>query len=325
MNDQGEMLHLYDSCTLCPRKCGVNRRKGERGFCRESDHLRIASACLHYGEEPVLSGTGGSGTVFFSGCTLQCVFCQNYQISHINTGSHVPEEDCARIFLTLQNRGAENINLVTGTHFIPGIISAIIRAREEGLTIPILWNSSGYEEEESLVLLSPYIDIWVPDIKTLQSGLSKRLCHRTDYPEKVKKALCFMEKQKNIIIEKDLMKSGMIVRHLVLPGESSSTKEVLAWYSQNLLSGTLLSLMFQYIPLCHGGSGEKQDFAGFVTREEYDAVLEYVDELGIEEGFIQDLVQENEWMPDFTKDNPFPSAYALPVWHFRSGFIDRQL
>jgi putative pyruvate formate lyase activating enzyme len=322
MNNRNNVLQLYHSCRLCPRKCQVDRRKGEKGFCGETDVIRVACACLHFGEEPVLSGKGGSGTVFFSGCTIKCEFCQNHQISTTGIGSGVSVEELAEIFTALKERGAENINLVTGTHFIPGIIFAMIQVKKNGLAIPFLWNSSGYEEKESLKLLAPYIDIWVPDLKTLQPDLSTTLSGRQDYPDKAKDALLFMQEQGKIKIEEGIMISGMIVRHLVLPGALSSTKQVLTWFKQNLSSHTLLSLMFQYIPLVgRKGCPDKGDLCRYVSKEEYEEVLTYLDELGIEDGFIQEPVNEDAWVPDFTKENPFPPEFAIPVWHYSKGFI----
>ena len=321
MGYQSNLSDLYSSCTLCPRKCGVNRRKGEKGFCGELDSIRIACACLHRGEEPVLSGTGGSGTVFFVGCTLQCGFCQNHQISRNKIGETVTIEECAKIFIMLQEKGAENINLVTGTQFIPGIIETIILARKNGLIIPALWNSSGYEEEECLGILNPYIDIWVSDIKILQPDLSKTLLKQMNYPDKVKKAVLFMQKQKNIVIKQGIMKSGVIIRHLVLPGFLSSTKEVLLWYKQNLYPGTILSLMFQYIPLNNQEYTDKGNLSHYVSKTDYEEALGFLEEIGIEDGFIQEPVYKNEWIPDFTRENPFPPDWAVPVWHYCKGFL----
>ncbi|MBN2534445.1 MAG: radical SAM protein [Spirochaetales bacterium] len=320
MEDRNNVLRNYSSCSICPRQCHVDRSKGEKGFCGETDRIRIACACLHFGEEPVLSGEKGSGIIFFSGCTMKCWFCQNYQISSKGFGTRVTVEELVTIISVLKKKGAYNINLVTGTHFIPGIIQAIKRTRENGHAIPFLWNSSGYEEKESLELLAPYIDIWVPDIKTLQPALSHTLFGLRDYPDKVKDALLFMQKQGDIDIKEGIMKSGMIVRHLVLPGEVSSTKQVLLWYKQNLSSHTLLSLMFQYIPFTYNGylTG---NLCRYVSETEYEEILGYLDELGIEDGFIQEPVHEDTWMPDFTKENPFPFDFAVPVWHYSKGFI----
>lgn len=321
MNNRNNVVQLYHSCSLCPRKCHVDRSKGEKGFCGETDVIRVACACLHFGEEPVLSGKGGSGTVFFTGCTIKCGFCQNHQISTGGTGTGVTVEELVKIFTALKERGAENINLVTGTHFMPGIISAIIQAKKNGLAIPFLWNSSGYEEKESLMFLAPYIDIWVPDVKTLQPDLSTILFRRQDYPDKVKDSLLFMQEQGKIRIEEGIMISGVIVRHLVLPGALSSTKQALTWFKQNLSSHTLLSLMFQYVPVKRNDCPEKGDLCRYVSRKEYEEVLSYLDELGIEEGFIQEPVNEDTWIPDFTKENPFPAEFAIPVWHYSKGFI----
>jgi len=321
MKDDEDIRPLYSSCSLCPRQCHVNRSIGEKGFCRESDVIRVACAGLHHGEEPVISGKNGSGTVFFTGCTLMCRFCQNYQISSCGIGSHITVNDCAEIFLTLQSLGAENINLVTGTQFIPGIICAIKQAKKSGLTIPLLWNSSGYEEVRSLKILEPYIDIWVPDIKTLNLSVSKKIFDCRDYPEKVKEALFYLKNNTTTRIQNRIMKNGIIVRHLVLPGAVSSTKEVLAWYKQYLAPDVILSVMFQFIPLEKQNCFTKTDFPGYVTKREYEEVFNYLDKLGIDEGFIQEPVQETAWIPDFYRENPFPVDFAVPVWHYSKGFI----
>jgi putative pyruvate formate lyase activating enzyme len=323
MKENNVITHFYNPCSLCPRQCRVYRGNGERGFCMETDVTRVASACLHYGEEPALTGSGGSGTVFFTGCTIQCRFCQNYQISSGGTGgigAGVTVGELAGIYIELEKRGAENINLVTGTHCIPGILSAIKKAKEKGCSIPFVWNSSGYERKESLALLAPFIDIWVPDLKTLDPGLSHTLFGLKDYPEKAKEALVFMDRQRNLLIKDGIMKSGMILRHLVLPGKSASTKQVLAWYKQTLSTRSLLSLMFQYIPLL-GCQPDKRIPGGYVSEIEYENIVSYCDELGIEEGFIQEPAAEDTWLPDFTRENPFPPECAVPVWHYSKGFI----
>lgn len=321
MKKKTKVLQQYRSCRLCPRQCCVDRRKGEKGFCGETDLIKLACACLHFGEEPVLSGQGGSGAVFFTGCTIKCWFCQNYQISAAGTGAAVTVDELAEIFTALEEKGAENINLVTGTHFIPGIIQSITQARKNGLTIPFLWNTSGYEEIKSLELLAPFIDIWVPDMKTLQPDLSETLFKCKDYPAKVKDTMLFMQEQRKINIKNGIMKTGMIVRHLVLPGALSSTKQALTWYKKNLSPDTLLSLMFQFIPLHRECCPENKNLCCYVSKKEYEEVLGYLDELGIEEGFIQEPVHDDTWIPEFTNENPFPPDFAVPVWHYRKGLL----
>jgi putative pyruvate formate lyase activating enzyme len=306
---------LYSSCTLCPRKCGVNRNEGERGFCGETAILRIACGCLHYGEEPVLTGRGGSGTVFFSGCTLRCRFCQNYQISQEGIGKSVSEDELCRLFLVLQDKGAVNINIVTGTHFIPGIINAICRAKEGGLTIPVLWNTSGFEELSILELLDPVVDIYVPDMKTLHKAIAKKYFNAEQYPEKAAKVLLFMAGRKILKVEEGILKSGLIIRHLVIPGRIDATIRVLEWYKKYLETRALLSLMFQYTPVSH-----KRNVSGdlpnrYINKKEYEEVMKILYDTGIEEGFIQDPADDGNWLPDFKKKNPFPPGYAVPVWH----------
>jgi putative pyruvate formate lyase activating enzyme len=310
---------LYSSCTLCPRKCSVNRNDGERGFCGETALLRIACVCLHYGEEPPLTGKGGSGTVFFTGCTLKCRFCQNYQISREGIGEPVSEDELCRLFLVLQDKGAVNINLVTGTQFIPGIINVLHQAKGKGLHVPVVWNTSGFEEPCILKLLDPVVDIYVPDMKTLSKEIARRHFHAEQYPAKAAKALRLMAERKPLIIENGILKCGVIMRHLVIPGMLDETKKVLEWYKKHLENRALLSLMFQYTPL-HCNHTEKIEIPDrHVSQKEYEEVMGFLDDAGIEYGFIQDRAENGIWLPDFNRKNPFPRDYAFPVWHFSDG------
>ena len=337
--DSRHMMDFYFTCRLCPRECGVDRVNGSTGYCGETAVMRIATACLHFGEEPVLTGSGGSGTVFFCGCTLRCGFCQNHQISGKTGTRHtcitkVTEEECAGILMRLQERGAANINLVTGTHFIPGIVSSLSLARERGLSIPVLWNTSGYESVAALRLLDPYIDVFLPDLKTLDSALSMRIFGVSDYPEHARRAIEWMADRRDYRIEGELLTRGVIVRHLVLPGGVKDSRKVLAWLHGNVLDRARLSLMFQFIPLLgteeRGGAGEwtslqeegsGANFHRYMTEGEYADVMDYLDTLGIEEGFVQEPVMESSWLPDFNRVNPFPRGCAVPVWHHAHGFL----
>jgi putative pyruvate formate lyase activating enzyme len=331
MNYEQDLFGLYESCVLCPRACKVNRRSGRTGFCGETFEMRIACACLHQGEEPPISGTNGSGTVFFTGCTLRCPFCQNSQISRDGLGRVVSVEELASVFLTLQEKGAANINLVTGTHFVPHIIRAAAISRALGLSIPFLWNSSGYEEVSTIELLRPIIDIWVPDIKTFDRKLALDLFGTDLYPEKAREAVQSMADGTGTVFENDLLLKGLIVRHLVLPGEYLSTREVLSWFKKNLSDRALLSLMCQYIPLI--GSGKNRNDAARdnlrkkISEEEYDNAVFLLDELGIDDGFVQEQYDESnpdsgaDWTPDFSRENPFPGKFASPVWHYTHQFL----
>ncbi len=315
----------YVSCALCGKRCGVDRRVGQYGFCGSPAGLRAACAVIHKGEEPPVVGAGGSGTIFFSGCTLRCPFCQNHQVSRGGIGKDIGPEEFVDICLSLQQNGAVNINLVTGTQFIPSIAEGLIAAKARGLTIPVLWNSSGYEQVRSLSIVHPHLDVYLPDVKTLDSELSRNLFGAEDYPEATREAVLFMAKERPLKFEGDVMKSGVIVRHLVFPGLIESTKQVLEWFKAHLYGVALLSVMMQYTPI-QSGYGASCFFSAThrVSEGEYEEVLDYLDELGIEEGFIQDPSEadeaENAWLPDFTKRNPFPSKLSKVVWHYQHGF-----
>ncbi|MCL2266542.1 MAG: radical SAM protein, partial [Treponema sp.] len=251
------MKHLYESCMICPRNCGVNRLSGVNGFCGETSSLRAASAVIHRGEEPPITGAGGSGTIFISGCNLGCSFCQNYQISHNNTaaqkpvqslGREITSEEFALICAALCAKGAENINIVTGSHAVPAIIKGIEAAKKKNVNIPFLWNSSGYDSVNSLELLKNYIDIFLPDIKTLDCKIAEKYFNAPDYPETAKAAVLKMidiTRQK----QRGSDKSKVIIRHLVLPGHLESTRSVLRWFADNAKDRALLSVMTQYTPV----------------------------------------------------------------------------
>ena len=314
------MEYLYKDCCQCPRNCGVNRLAGQYGRCGESAALRLAFAGLHRGEEPPLSGKGGSGTIFVSGCNVGCVFCQNRQISGggvprpaAKTGSSaaaerlgraVSTQEFAAICLALQEKGAENINIVTGSHAVPAIAQGLRAAKAAGLAIPVLWNSSGYENAATLELLGDLVDTWLPDLKTLDSGLAARFFDAPDYPQAAAAAILWMIKNRP---------HGVIVRHLIVPGCLESTRCVLRWFAENAAGSALLSLMSQYTPMGGGRNGPER----FVSRQEYETVLGWLGEFGIEDGFCQELVTGSSWLPDFSRPNPFSSELSVPVWHYQ--------
>ncbi len=311
----------YISCALCPRACAVDRTRDERGYCGMSSRVRVACAGLHMGEEPPISGTLGSGTVFFSGCTLQCAFCQNRQISHGAMGRDVSEAELAEILSRLEEAGAANINLVTGTQFTPGICSAVASARRAGLSIPVVWNGSGYETERTLGRLDELVDVYLPDLKTLDSGLAAELFRAPDYPETARRALQHMTRVRPAVFEEGedgLMRRGTIVRHLVLPGRLESTREVLAWYAEHLAERSVLSVMFQYTPVEHGMPCRAPERR--LTEEEYEQVLTWLEELGIDEGYVQSYETGSDWLPDFSQENPFSSELSRIIWHHGGGF-----
>jgi putative pyruvate formate lyase activating enzyme len=276
----------------------------------------VAWAGLHFGEEPPLTGSGGSGTIFFAGCTLKCRYCQNDQLSRLGLGRELRAEELAHLMLALQREGAENINLVTGSHFTPVIGEAAARARWEGLSIPMLWNSSGYESPATLQLLAPWIDVYLPDCKTLDPELSRRFMGAPDYPRVVQEALPAMAEARPLRWEGERLRQGVIVRHLVLPGQPESTREVLAWFSERLYAKALLSVMVQYTPNPRSVEAEGRVPVRRVSEAEYGQILGWLEELGIEEGFIQEPEPDSDWLPDFTRRNPFPEAQARPLWHY---------
>ena len=287
----------YINCKLCPRKCGVDRTKGQLGFCRQPDKIFAARAAAHYWEEPVISGSFGSGAVFFSGCTLQCCFCQNGIISQQDLGKEVSVDHLREIFLRLIDDGVQNINLVTPTHFLPSILPAL----EPKLPVPVVYNCGGYERVETLRELDGLVDIYLPDMKYSDAKLAAKLSAAPDYVETAKAAILEMYRQVGpTVLEDDIMKKGMIVRHLVLPGQIDNSLGVLDWFSETFLQGDVLfSLMSQYVPM--GKAKTMPPFDRTVTEEEYDAVLSYLDFLGIKNGFTQDFSAASEdYIPDFS-------------------------
>jgi putative pyruvate formate lyase activating enzyme len=279
---------------------------------------RVAWAGLHFGEEPPLTGSGGSGTIFLSGCTLKCSYCQNDQLSRQGLGRELSAAELARVMLALQRAGAENVNLVTGSHFAPGLAEAAAQARREGLSIPLLWNSSGYESPSTLELLAPWIDVYLPDCKTLDPELSRLLMCAPDYPQVAREALPAMAEARPLRFAGERLRQGVIVRHLVLPGYLDSTRGVLAWFREHLYGRALLSVMLQYTPNRRSAGSEEKDRAPArrVDEAEHRQVQGWLEELGIEEGFIQEPEPDSDWLPDFTRRNPFPPGQARPVWHY---------
>jgi len=304
---------VYENCLLCPRRCGVNRKERQRGFCGETAVLRLAFAGIHRGEEPPITGAGGSGTIFVSGCNLGCIFCQNYQISKEGLGQAVSEEEFAGICLDLQKHGAENINIVTGSHAAEALALGIIAARKKGLSIPVLWNSSGYEGLEILDILKDIVDVYLPDLKTLDSEIAAKFFNAPNYGEYATSSILKMMEYRELRLEGTML-SGVMVRHLVIPGFLENTRQVLAWFSQNCKGRALLSLMTQYTPM-----GQDAKTPGrYTSEDEYNSVLSMLDEYGIDDGFYQELVTGSDWLPDFTRPNPFSSELSIPVWHYKS-------
>ncbi|MDD6735872.1 MAG: radical SAM protein [Clostridiales bacterium] len=294
-------MNLLENCTLCPKRCGVNRIKGEKGFCGSGAQLKIARAALHFWEEPCISGTNGSGAVFFSYCTLKCVYCQNYGISTQNRGRFISDAQLADIFLDLQAQGAHNINLVTPTHFVPQIISAVDTARKHGLNLPIIYNTSGYENTETIDMLDGYIDVYLPDLKYFDNRYAVKYSGAKDYYKIAQGALERMYSQVGPCRfgEDGIIKKGMIVRHLMLPGLLFDTKKIIDRLYARYGDDIFISIMSQYTPL----PSLPQEFPELNRRikpKYYDAILDYAAGLGITNAYIQDFDSADEsFIPEF--------------------------
>ena len=293
--------NILEECILCPHKCKINRINGEIGRCRAGEKVKIALADLHFFEEPCISGECGSGTVFFTGCNLSCKFCQNYKISQNMQGREVEIEDLANEFLKLQNMKANNINLVTGVMYIPQIIEAIKIARQKGLKIPIVYNSSGYENPDALKLLDGYIDVYLPDLKYYDNKLGKRLSSIDNYFEYATESILEMYRQVGSpeIDENGLIRKGLIIRHLVLPNNIENSKNVLKWIKDIFDDKILVSVMAQYFP--SNKAMEYDEINRKLTEKEYNEIEEFVFELNLD-GYMQDLEEnEEQYVPNFDK------------------------
>lgn len=295
------MSTSYNSCTLCPRMCGIDRTR-TRGFCKAGDTVKVARAALHPWEEPCISGTAGSGTVFFSGCTLKCVFCQNHSLSHENFGKEISVERLAQIFLELQEKGAHNINLVTATHYLPSIKKALDLARP-ALTLPIVYNCGGYERIETLREFSDYIDVYLPDLKYYDSSLSKKYSAAEDYFQTASAAIQEMIRLTGGLSwdsgDPPLLKKGVIIRHMVLPGARDDSIRLLHWIKEALPPGQyLLSLMSQYTPFYK--SSQYPEINRRITSYEYNKVIDTAISLGLLEGYMQEKSSaKEEYTPPF--------------------------
>ncbi|BBF41676.1 radical SAM domain protein [Lachnospiraceae bacterium KM106-2] len=294
---------LYESCTLCPRRCKVNRLAGGRGYCRETSELVVARAALHMWEEPCISGEEGSGAVFFSGCAMGCVFCQNHNIAEGKAGKKITVERLAEIFLELQEKKANNINLVTPSHYVVSIIEVIDLAREKGLKIPIVYNCSGFELPETLRLLEGYVDIYLPDFKYRKEEVAKRYANAPRYADYAKEALKEMFRQVGTpeFDDRGMMKKGMIVRHLILPEHTEDSKEIVKYLYDTYGDSIYISIMNQYTPLTHVAAYEELNRP--LTDEEYDEVVDYAIDLGVENGFIQEgETAKDSFIPEFNNE-----------------------
>jgi len=293
--------HLLSNCILCPRKCSTDRLSGQTGYCGMPADLLVARAALHMWEEPCISGSTGSGTVFFSGCNLKCVFCQNHSIALGDCGKAITIQRLAEIFLELQEKGAANINLVTPTHYVPQIRDALLLAKKNGLLLPIVYNTGGYESVEVLQLLEGLVDIYLPDLKYYSAELSSAYSHAEDYFQVATAAIAEMYRQVGApIFDKGngMMKRGMIVRHLVLPGQTKDSKKVLRYLYETFGDHIYISIMNQYTPLPHVAHIPALNRR--VTAAEYDRVVNFALRLGIPNAFIQEgETAEESFIPPF--------------------------
>lgn len=295
------MEELFNKCEICPRKCMVNRNNNEFGYCKASNKLKIGGYHLHMWEEPIITGEKGSGTIFFSYCNLGCIYCQNYDISIINNGEEITIERFSDICLELQEMGATNINLVTPTHYIPLIKEGLILAKRKGLTIPIVYNTSCYESVDSLKLLEGLVDIYLPDFKYFDNKLGK-YSSVLDYFEVSSNALKEMYRQVGKpIYDNNILKKGIIVRHLVLPGHLSDSKKVIKYLFNTYHHNIILSVMNQYTPI---NKLKYKNLNSRVTKKDYDNLIDYAYDLGIRECFTQEDSSQNEsFIPKFNGDS----------------------
>lgn len=299
------MLNSFVKCQLCPRMCQVNRDMGQTGICKVSSTLKVARAALHFWEESCISGTKGSGTVFFSGCSMHCVFCQNKEIAQGSLGKEISKERLAEIFLELQEQGANNINLVTPGQYVPHIIWAVEEARNQGLMLPIVYNTSSYEKVDTLKQLEGIVDVYLPDFKYWSSELAKKYSNAPDYPEIAKAAIAEMVRQQPKVQfeyddtqDIDLIKKGVIVRQLLLPGQLKDAKQIVKYLHETYENKIYLSLMSQYTPLSHVENYPELNRK--VDRRTYDKYVDYAIEIGVEYGYIQEEdVAEESFIPEF--------------------------
>ena len=290
-------MDYYLKCSLCHRNCNINRYE-EKGICNASNNLKIARAALHYWEEPCISGEEGSGTIFFSNCNLKCIFCQNREISTKGFGKEVSIEKLSEICLELQEKGANNINLVTPTHYVPSIIKSIKQAKEKGLKIPVVYNTSTYENIDTIKMLKDTVDVYLPDLKYKDDDLAKKYSNVKDYFKYATENIDEMYKQVGKpIFEKDLMKKGIIVRVLLLPGHVEDAKEIIKYLYEKYQNNIYISIMNQYTPI----SKLKYDNLNRkVTEKEYDELINYAIDLGVENAFVQEgETQSESFIPSF--------------------------
>jgi putative pyruvate formate lyase activating enzyme len=300
-------FNLLENCELCPRRCKAARIRGEKGYCSTANEIIIAHYGPHFGEEPPISGINGSGTVFFSSCNLSCIFCQNYQISQYREGGPYTVEELVEIFMLLEKQGCHNINLVSPTPYIPFIAAAIKKARLRGLVIPFVYNTNAYENVEALKTLDGLIEIYMPDFKYWNAGVAKNLSHvpvDKSYPEYAAAAILEMKRQVGVLtIKNGIATRGLLIRHLVLPGNLAGSDKIIEWIRDNLGADTFISLMSQYYPVHKAGQYPMMNRR--IKHEEYDRLTDLLVKEGFKNVFIQKLESAPLFVPDFKKEEPF--------------------
>lgn len=293
-------MNKYENCLLCPRKCGINRSTGQTGVCGVSSEIKVARAALHYWEEPCISGKRGSGAVFFSGCSLHCVFCQNREISDGKVGKIISKERLRDIFLELKAKGANNLNLVTPGQYIPDIVWAVSDARRYGMELPIVYNTSGYENADELKQLEGIVDVYLPDFKYMDSALSAKYSRAKDYPSVAKQAISEMVRQQPKVVIDDatgLIQKGVIVRQLLLPGHVNDAKAILKYLHDTYQDSIYISMMSQFTPIA---LKDYPEINRTVTRREYERLIDYAIKIGITNAFIQEgNVAKDSFIPAF--------------------------
>ena len=282
-----------ENCLLCPRKCGINRLEGETGYCRAGSEVRAASIIVHTGEEPPISGTAGSGTVFLSGCNMRCVYCQNYPISQMDHGNTINPEDLALAMLKLESRGAHNINLVTPVQHLPGIVKAIAAARASGLGLPIVYNTSGYECPETIRMLEGIVQVYLADMRYSDPEVAGRLSDAPDYPERNRRAIRQMFETVGLLqCKAGIATRGLIIRHLVLPGGIAGTESTFEFIAREISPEVHISLMCQYFPA--NRAGDMPGLERRITGAEYQEAIALLDRYGLGNGWVQDMEGKSE-------------------------------
>ena len=288
---------MLEKCTICPHRCGIDRTK-QIGRCKSTDKIKIALYSVHNFEEPCISGEKGSGTIFFSNCNMNCIYCQNYEISQLGKGKEISIEELSQIMLEQQEKGVENINLVTPTSYAIQIIEAIKIAKKQGLKIPIVYNTNGYESVETLKLLEGYIDIYLPDLKYYDNELGKKYSKVNDYFKIATEAIKEMYRQvgQPMLNKNGIMRKGLMIRHLILPNNVENSKYILKWIKENIDNNVYVSIMAQYFPTYK--AKETEDLNRKLTKKEYEEVENYLYDLNLENGYIQELGEhEEEYVP----------------------------